>query len=369
MTAPENSIMREDPWWKQAYGCGHEAFQCFRDVFPLTRPSPYRTSTFSPQTTSERRQQSTQGDSLDSDGHLAQEVLEHHVPTYKEAAAEETVLYLAYGSNLSSAKFRGSRGIKPLSEINVYVPELKLTFDLPGIPYGEPCFAGSQFRDCPHEETSKEDTDEDPLLAKREYHKDRWHKPLIGVVYEVTLTDYAHIIATEGGGRGYRDMVVTCYPFSEKYDSREPVPDKPMTTPFKAHTLLSPDRDDGQSKAALRPDPSYAQPSARYLNLIKTGAAEHDLPISYQNYLAQIRPYRITSFRQRVGQGLFLSLWGPLILLLVALGSSLADSDGRSPEWLVKVEDNVFAAMWKSYDHGFKKVFGNGERTIEDATP
>ncbi|KAL1852258.1 hypothetical protein Plec18167_006073 [Paecilomyces lecythidis] len=370
MKASENSVMREDTWWKQAYGCGQEAFQRFRDVFPLTRPSAYRTSTFAPQTTSERRRQSTQGDSLESDGRLAQEVLAHELPARKEAAAEKTVLYLAYGSNLSSAKFRGSRGIKPLSEINVYVPELKLTFDLPGIPYGEPCFAGSQFRNCPasHKETSNGDTDEDSLLAKGEYNKDRWHKPLIGVVYEVTLTDYAHIIATEGGGRGYRDVVVTCYPFSEKYDSRDPVPDKPTTPSFKAHTLLSPDRDN-RSRALLRPDPSYAQPSARYLNLIKTGAAEHDLPISYQNYLAQIRPYRITTFRQRIGQVLFLSLWAPLMLLFLLLAKYLADSNGRSPEWLVKVEDKLFTAMWTSYDHGFKKVFGEGERTIEDVIP
>ncbi|KAJ9363586.1 GliK protein [Paecilomyces variotii] len=362
--------MREETR-EQAYGSGHEAFQRLRNVFAFTRPSTYTTNALYNQTTAGRRQQSTQGDSLDSDPCLSQEVLEQDIPRHEEAAEEKTVLYLAYGSNLSSAKFRGSRGIKPLSEINVYVPELKLTFDLPGLPYGEPCFAGSQFRDHPgsHEGSSKEDTDGSPLLAKREYNKDRWHKPLIGVVYEVTLTDYARIIATEGGGRGYRDMVVTCYPFPEKYNSTDPVPDLPKTQPFKAHTLLSPDREDSESNPLVRPDPSYAQPSARYLDLIRTGAAEHDLPISYQTYLSQIRPYRITTVRQRVGSGLFLTLWGPLIFLLITLGAYLADSDGRSPEWLVKVEDKVFVAMWKTYDHGFKQVFGDGERTIEDVIP
>ena len=31
--------------------------------------------------------------------------------------------------------------------MGVFVPELRLTFDLPGIPYAEPCFAGTQYRD------------------------------------------------------------------------------------------------------------------------------------------------------------------------------------------------------------------------------
>ena len=42
----------------------------------------------------------------------------------------KTVLYLAYGSNLCNETFRGVRGIRPLSQVNVMVPSLRLTFDL-----------------------------------------------------------------------------------------------------------------------------------------------------------------------------------------------------------------------------------------------
>ncbi|KKY17872.1 putative gliotoxin biosynthesis protein [Diplodia seriata] len=205
------------------------------------------------------------------------------------AVARETVLYLAYGSNLCYETFQGKRGIRPLSQINVVVPSLRITFDLPGIPYTEPCFSNSGLRDSTlgnEDETASEKT---PLLAPTsEYHKDRWKKGLVGVVYEVTLSDYAHIIATEGGGTGYKDVLVDCYPL----DDEDSVPDQPTGQPFKAHTLFAPSDRGGRLK---RPDPSYAQPSARYLKLITDGAEEHRLPKDYKDYLYEIRPYTITN--------------------------------------------------------------------------
>ncbi|KAI7198557.1 hypothetical protein KC316_g11445 [Hortaea werneckii] len=89
---------------------------------------------------------------------------------YLESATskKESVLYLAYGSNLSNETFRGNRGIKPLSQINVQVPSLRLTFDLPGIPYAEPCFANSGSRDPDNDPTkppTKDYTEKTPLLV------------------------------------------------------------------------------------------------------------------------------------------------------------------------------------------------------------
>jgi hypothetical protein len=40
-----------------------------------------------------------------------------------------------------------------------------------------------------------------------------------------------------------------------------------------------------------------------------------------------------------------------------------ADEDGRVPSWLVVVLNAVFAGVWRSYDLGFKRVCGDGERT------
>lgn len=362
----------------QQQSCALKSLRKLRSIFSSiwSSPSAQRTiPAFVPETTAERLSRSTEIGSLDADERLSQKLLGRDRGVQEKLGyndGQQTVLYLAYGSNLAAKTFLGKRGIRPLSQVNVYVPELRLTFDLPGIPYAEPCFAGTQFRNTTSGDTEDNnpecDSEKAPLVSQQDYHKDRWHKPLIGVVYEVTLKDYAHIIATEGGGRGYRDVVVTCYPFPKAYDSSDPVPDHPDTTPFKAHTLLSPSRDDDRdaSNPLIRPDPSYAQPSARYLNLITTGAEEHNLPVSYRTYLSTIRPYRITTFRQRVGQVVFLTLWGPLALLLMKLGSCLAGEDGRSPEWLVKVGDTVFAAMWMSYDGVFRGIFGDGERTIED---
>ncbi|KAJ5676065.1 hypothetical protein N7462_008962 [Penicillium macrosclerotiorum] len=399
----------------QCHFSGMESVNRLQGLLPgLTRtasPGPFTL----PTTTSDRRRASIIASSLDQDAHLSEKVAEQQesgADLTGTAAEEETVLYLAYGSNLASKTFCGMRGIKPLSQIPVLVPELRLTFDLPGIPYAEPCFAGTQFRDpssADTEDTESEDdfsvvTDRDfmsekvPLMTETrelrgfEDNRNSWHKPLVGVVYEVTLADYAKIIATEGGGGGYRDIVIDCYAFANGYKSTDPVPNHPTTAAFKAHTLLSPAADDARKKSETpqrndtsvahtschnsslfgdisphtRPDPNYAQPSARYLNLLVTGASEHDLPVSYQTYLSNIHSYQITTFRQKIGKFTFLVMWGPLMLSLLGLSRKCAGPDGRSPPWLITYSNMIMVAVWASYDYFFKPVFGDGERTLED---
>ena len=272
-----------------------------------------------------------------------------------------TILYLAYGSNLSAETFKGARGIQPLSAVNVHVPSLDLTFDLSGIPYTEPCFANTRYRD---------ENRSPPPPSANDYHKDRWHKGLIGVVYEVTPEDYRTIIATEGGGVSYQDVVVPCYALPSGRKTVDPIP---SGAPFKAHTLLQPRDSDSLPQGTTggkiqRPDPSYAQASARYLKLITDGAEEHDLPAEYLTYLYDIRPYTITTFRQRVGQAVFLALWGPILGLIFGLSKVFADEEGKIPGWLATMFAWVFWAVWGSYDVGFKNVFGDGERTIGDET-
>lgn len=268
---------------------------------------------------------------------------------HEKPKTEKTILYLAYGSNLSAETFKGNRGIKPLSAVNAHVPSLDLTFDLPGIPYKEPCFANTRYRKKP--------------ISNTDYHKDRWHKGLIGVVYEVTPEDYRTIIATEGGGASYQDVTVTCYAIPRGTKAVDPTP---SGTPFEAHTLFAPsDHPEGGGSIA-RPDPSYAQASARYLKLITDGAEEHELPADYMAYLFNLQPYTITTYRQTVGQVFFLATWAPLILLLFALARMVADEDGKIPQWLVQIQGMVFRVMWVTYDNAFKKVFGDGERTMNE---
>lgn len=285
----------------------------------------------------------------------------------EEHTNKETVLYLAYGSNLSIEKFRGARGIEPLSQINVQVPSLRLTFDLPGIPYIEPCFANSAKRD-PEDGTSS--GGQHDLKGKRGFHKDRWQKGMIGVVYEVTAKDYAHIIATEGGGSTYEDVLVDCHPFASP-DVHVPVEQVPTTPSFKAHTLFAPATLPGEQPPKdggrlQRPRPSYAQASARYLKLITDGAAELGLPDEYQQYLLSLRPYRTTTYKQRTGKLIFSATWVPFVLLIFAVGRMVQDKHGIVPPWYAKITAAVFKAVWTSYDNVFEPAFGDGERTIGD---
>lgn len=258
---------------------------------------------------------------------------------------DETVLYLAYGSNLAAETFLGKRGIRPISQVNVVVPSIRLTFDLPGIPYSEPCFANSGYRS----------TDEKPSPEHPPYHKDAWKKGLVGVVYEVTKKDYIHIIATEGGGSGYQDVLVDCYVLADNPD--EEVPLIPSNSPFRAHTLYAPE------DRMRRKDPDYAQPSARYLKLILDGAREHDLPTEYRYFLANIRSYRAKTAGQKLGAFVIMMLWGPIIMFFFATARMFAGPDGKYPLWLAKFMKALFAAVWASYDLFLQPIFGDGERT------
>ncbi|KAI4168238.1 MAG: hypothetical protein LQ343_006566 [Gyalolechia ehrenbergii] len=283
---------------------------------------------------------------------------------------EKTYLYLAYGSNLASSTFRGARGIRPLAALNVVVPELVLTFDLAGIPYTEPCFANTAYRSSQPTLPNPSENEKSPLLPAT-YKKDPpWDKGLVGVVYEVTPKDYAHIIATEGGGASYHDVLVTCHPLPP---SSPTIPSHPTTQPFKAHTLYSPlSPPDGSNSPKRnnggrfqRPDPNYAQPSRRYLDLLRTGAEEHGIPREYREYLDLLQPYTITTRGQRMGRFVLEMTWWPILSAVFGLNKVFCDKQGRSPRWLVGLLGSVFVGIWTSYDGWMKGVFGDGERTID----
>jgi hypothetical protein len=166
----------------------------------------------------------------------------------------KTVLYLAYGSNMCAETFLGMRGIRPLSEVNVSAPSLDLTFDLPGIPYREPCFANTSLRklpgkppkfppeipEIPDHPPFTPPTAQDDSASDSARRSATWNKGLYGIVYEVTTEDYARIVATEGGGSSYHDILVPCFILPPSMS----VPEKPTLpvppTPILAHTLYAP---------------------------------------------------------------------------------------------------------------------------------
>ena len=282
------------------------------------------------------------------------------LPAKDPEPSDETVFYLAYGSNLSAETFLGMRGIRPVSQQNVHCPTLALTFDLPGVPYVEPCFANTRFSDPadpPSELAALRSTP--PKAGGADYHKTRWTKGLVGVVYEVTMSDFYKIIATEGGGNGYHDIKVPCHPLPK---GTAIVPSKPTSEPFIAHTLFCPPRGGGLSRS----DPNYAQASPRYLKLITDGASQHQLPSEYREYLAGLRPYRPTTWSQKAGKAVFVATWLPFFVTAMGISKMVAGKDGKVPKWYGRCMDMLFTGVWFSYDNVYKKIYGDGERTIED---
>ncbi|KAG6027537.1 hypothetical protein E4U40_001478 [Claviceps sp. LM458 group G5] len=288
---------------------------------------------------------------------------EDAITSAPRAKPNTTVLYLAYGSNMCAKTFLGARGIRPLSQVNVSAPTIRLTFDLPGIPYREPCFANVGFRNVPEKRRDQ--------AGKFVHHDMEWDGGLIGVVYEVTQQDYRTIMRTEGAGSGYKEIVVPCYPIGPKETCPAEGP-----KPFHAKTLYFPyEGDDGLEEqkwwqrllgGRQRPHQDYAQPSLRYLNLLRTGGAEHDLPASFRSYLDSLHPYTATRCSQTIGNYVFILFWSPLFIFFVAATTGLADETGKLPGWLARFVGMMFGVMWLSYDAIFKPVFGDGERTEED---
>ncbi|KAG6013744.1 hypothetical protein E4U43_007134 [Claviceps pusilla] len=283
--------------------------------------------------------------------------------TLSAADPVESVLYLAYGSNMCAETFLGMRGIRPLSQVNVSAPSIRLSFDLPGFPYREPCFANVAFRNVPEKKRDE---------GCKFVHQDmEWDGGLVGVVYEVTTQDYGRILRTEGAGSSYNETVVGCYPIGPK--ETQPAGGSKL---FYARTLYYPShRDDDSGRknwwqrfldGRQRPDPNYAQASERYLNLLRAGGQEHDLPASYRNHLDTLPAYTVTRWSQTVGQYVFILCWAPLFVLSLAAMRTLTDETGKLPSWLARAMAMLSDLMWVSYDVFFKPVFGDGERTEGD---
>jgi len=50
---------------------------------------------------------------------------------------------------------------------------------------------------------------------------------------------------------------------------------------------------------------------------------------------------------------------------VIIAGRTSADKRGRSPPWVVAVSTVVFNLVWMSHDCVGKKLFGDGERTMD----
>ncbi|POS75432.1 hypothetical protein DHEL01_v206174 [Diaporthe helianthi] len=165
-----------------------------------------------------------------------------------------TVWYVAYGSNMSSTKFTGSRGIVPIATTRVRIPGFELAMETPGVPYSEPSFASI---------TPRKRAD----LEKGIYQPD-----VIGVAYLLQAQQYERVIASEGGGIAYKDIEVQCEPLGA--DDRCKLGERVQMRTLG--TILM-----------RRPAPT---PSERYMSILTDGAQEAKLPRSYQRSFGMAEP-------------------------------------------------------------------------------
>ncbi|KAF2001785.1 hypothetical protein P154DRAFT_544913 [Amniculicola lignicola CBS 123094] len=254
--------------------------------------------------------------------------------------ARNVCRYLAYGSNLCASTFQDNRGIQPISAVNVIVPELRLAWDVPGIPYVEPCYANAKRRPG-HVQSS----------TSRPLTGDRDPEALVGVVYEISADDFAHILRTEG--QGYMDTEVECFRLQVNTNGVTACPREP---PFKAHAVLARD-----TTSKRRQD---MQPSSRYLGLLVTGAREHNLPKEHVASLQSVATYKTSTVGQCIGKSLFAFFWFIPVLVGVALERQMADENGKIPGWVNSMVDKCYLAMWWTHDYLFGPLFGDGARSV-----
>ena len=103
--------------------------------------------------------------------------------------------YFAYGSNMSTAKFIGSRGMQPLDAARVSLPGWRLTMEIPGVPYSEPAFGSIR-----------------PANGSIELGLPE----VIGVAYLITDSQYKKVVASEGGGIAYDDISINAKPITSE---------------------------------------------------------------------------------------------------------------------------------------------------------
>jgi gamma-glutamylcyclotransferase len=180
------------------------------------------------------------------------------------AAVMATSWYFAYGSNMQSATLRGRRGIEFQRAVPARAHGWRLVFDKPSLLAVPESFANIV---------------PDP------------NAEVLGVVYEITDADLAHLDLTEGVLLGnYQRVEVTVRSLANAPDA-----------PRAAFTLTSAER-----------DPTM-QPSRRYMDLVIAGALEHGLPAEYVAALravpactesaeaARLRPLIEAAFRRSPG--------------------------------------------------------------------
>jgi hypothetical protein len=264
------------------------------------------------------------------------------------ADLDKPVWYLAYGSNLAESTFKGRRNIKPLDQKNVVVPGVELTFDLPAFPYIEPRMANCRYADEP--------LPAGPELDDMIQTPGKWtgKGAMIGVSYLVTAKDYQHIFATEGAGSSYQFVEVDACVIDEQGRRTGEI--------VRSNTLLAVVEKTPFGAESMK---VHGQSSLRYLNIIRKGAREHQLPPNYIAWLDDRQHFRITTIRQHLGRASFIATWALPLIGITLLIVQILGRRGSVPKVLERARSGVFYGMRWSYLYVWKPIFGEGERMLE----
>jgi len=195
----------------------------------------------------------------------------HERPAHVTKALQEgrPLYYFGLGSNMLRSKLenRAMDGkIEVLDMRPAFTPGYRLSFNLRGFLPLEPGMAALE----PIESDSK---------AMMAYDKPECH----GALVLLSPENYEKVMRSEGISQnstnpGYEEIVVEAYP----YDSDKPVP----AVALRARPY-----------ARLSRDPS---PSARYMKILREGAAELQLKPCYQEFLAKHPTQKVPTWLRRI---------------------------------------------------------------------
>ncbi|KAJ3373986.1 thioredoxin-disulfide reductase [Kappamyces sp. JEL0680] len=246
--------------------------------------------------------------------------------------------YFAFGSNMNPRVLTDRRKVKPKHSFPAIIPGYYLNFDTFAFPFLEPSFAS---------------IGREKLLGPSQ--------PAVhGVLHLITLEDMEQIKRTEGGG-GYDG--IGC--MSDRTDPDQFVMLEAKAydgSLYKCYTLI-------EIQKKVYHDQFW--PSLRYMNLIETGAKEHDLDASYQQWLASVPRYIPNpALWSRLGKYVFIGssviIWFPLLFLMVFYRVLLKT---RPPRVVYVVWSWMLLWTGIYYQYFIRPVFGNGAGEEQTAKP
>ncbi|GJJ77687.1 hypothetical protein EMPS_10046 [Entomortierella parvispora] len=283
------------------------------------------------------------------------------IPPSFSTPAPGTIWHLSYGSNMCPSVLSGRRKIKPIESRPVIVPGYWLSFDIGGLPFVEPCYASILKMDPArmHQRIYAQFVHDRTKFGQEfvwdETHPEKSYPPVLqGVVHRISEYDWQKIIQSEGGWghdvpTGYDQIDVDC-------------------RVYEPHSSAASTAGEHISAKVLIARPlsikTQCQPSARYKNLLTSGAAHHGLDPAYQRYLSSIVPYECAGSRSRLARSVFMVFNLPMILAFYILvrrnvGKPI-EKHTQPPYWLAWYFDRSFRFSNVAHDYVIAPLFGSG---------